>query len=284
VLPAMVRDALSEAGLAFADLAAIAATAGPGLIGGLLVGTGYAKGAAIASGVPYLAINHLEAHALTARLPGLEAGGVAFPFLLLLVSGGHSQFVAVEGVGQYRRLGSTLDDAAGEAFDKTAKLLGLGYPGGPAVETAARGGQPRFGLPKPLLRREGCDFSFSGLKTAVAQLVAGYGDGALPIDLVADVAASFQGAMADVFGDRLEHALGMMAEATAVVAAGGVAANLLLRARLAEVAGLAGKRLIAPPLRLCGDNAVMVAWAGIERLRAGLTYDLAAPCKPRWPL
>jgi N6-L-threonylcarbamoyladenine synthase len=284
VLPAMVRDAMGEAGVGFSDLAAIAATAGPGLIGGLLVGTGYAKGAAIASGLPYLAINHLEAHALSARLPGLEAGSAALPFLLLLVSGGHSQFLAVEGVGRYRRLGATLDDAAGEAFDKTAKLLGLGYPGGPAVETAARAGQPRFGLPRPLLRREGCDFSFSGLKTAVAQLVAGYGDGALPMDLVADVAASFQGAMADVFGDRLEHALAMMPKASAVVVAGGVAANLLLRARLAEVAALAGKRLIAPPLRLCGDNAVMVAWAGIERLRAGFVDGLDAACRPRWPL
>jgi len=282
VLPALVRDAMDEAGVEFADLAAIAATAGPGLIGGLLVGTGYAKGAALASGLPYLAINHLEAHALSARLPSL--GGVEFPFLLLLVSGGHSQFVAVEGVGKYRRLGSTLDDAAGEAFDKTAKLLGLAYPGGPAVEAIAAEGVARFDLPRPLLKREGCDFSFSGLKTAVAQLCAGFPTGALPRALVADVAASFQSAMADVFGDRLEHALKMMPEASAVVVAGGVAANFLLRARLAEVAGRADKKLIAPPLRLCTDNAVMVAWAGIERLQAGLVDDLAAPCKPRWPL
>jgi N6-L-threonylcarbamoyladenine synthase len=281
VLPGMVMAALRQAGVGFSDLAAIAATAGPGLIGGLLVGTGYAKGAAIASGVPYLAINHLEAHALTARLPSV--GPVDFPFLLLLVSGGHSQFLAVEGVGKYRRLGSTLDDAAGEAFDKTAKLLGLVYPGGPAIEAAAGEGVARFGLPRPLLGRAGCDFSFSGLKTAVAQLVAGL-QGALPKELVADVAASFQAAVGDVFADRLSHALGMMPEASAVVVAGGVASNLLLRARLAEVAAGAGLGLVAPPLRLCTDNAVMVAWAGIERLRVGLVDDLTAGCRPRWPL
>jgi N6-L-threonylcarbamoyladenine synthase len=284
VLPALVRDAMGAAGVGFADLAAIAATAGPGLIGGLLVGTGFAKGAAIASGVPYLAINHLEAHALTARLPGLAGEAVEFPFLLLLVSGGHSQFVAVEGVGKYRRLGSTLDDAAGEAFDKTAKLLGLAYPGGPAVEAAARDGVARFALPRPMLRRAGCDFSFSGLKTAVAQLVAGYGDGALPRQLVADIAASFQSVMCDVFADRLDHALNMFPRAGAVVVAGGVAANLLLRGRLADVAAAGGKKLVAPPLRLCTDNAVMVAWAGIERLRAGLVDGLDSACRPRWPL
>jgi N6-L-threonylcarbamoyladenine synthase len=284
VLGALVREALGEAGVGFADLAAIAATAGPGLIGGLLVGTGFAKGAAMAARVPYLAINHLEAHALTARLPGLAAAPVEFPFLVLLVSGGHSQFVAVEGVGRYRRLGSTLDDAAGEAFDKTAKLLGLAYPGGPALEAIAGEGVARFDLPRPLLRREGCDFSFSGLKTAVAQLVAGYGAGALPRQVAADVAASFQAAVADIFADRLEHALDMFPEASAVVVAGGVAANALLRARVAEVASGRGKELVAPPLRLCTDNAVMVAWAGIERLREGLVDGLDAPCKPRWPL
>jgi N6-L-threonylcarbamoyladenine synthase len=266
-LPALVRDAMAEAGVGFSDLAAIAATAGPGLI---------------ASGVPYLAINHLEAHALTATLPSV--GGAKFPFLLLLVSGGHSQFLAVEGVGKYRRLGTTLDDAAGEAFDKTAKLLGLGYPGGPAIEAAAAGGMARFGLPRPLLGRTGCDFSFSGLKTAVAQLVAGYGEGALPKELVADVAASFQAAVGDVFADRLAHALGMMPETSAVVVAGGVASNFSLRARLSDVAAGAGLRLVAPPLRLCTDNAVMVAWAGLERLRVGLVDGLDAPCKPRWPL
>jgi N6-L-threonylcarbamoyladenine synthase len=280
----MVAAVLARAGVGFGELAAIAATAGPGLIGGLLVGTGFAKGAALASGVPYLAINHLEAHALTARLPGVAAAAQNFPFLLLLVSGGHCQFVAVEGVGRYRRLGSTLDDAVGEAFDKTAKLLGLGYPGGPALEALARQGVARFELPRPLFGRAGCDFSFSGLKTAVAQLVAGYGDGALPLAVAADIAASFQGAVADIIADRLGHALAMLPEATSVVMAGGVAANLAIRARVSEVAVAAGKVLVAPPLRLCGDNAVMVAWAGIERLREGFVSALDAPCRPRWPL
>ncbi|HQT62999.1 MAG TPA: tRNA (adenosine(37)-N6)-threonylcarbamoyltransferase complex transferase subunit TsaD [Acidocella sp.] len=280
----LVQDALREAGLGFADLAAIAATAGPGLIGGLLVGTGYAKGAALASGVKYLAVNHLEAHALTARLPGLAAAQPSFPYLLLLVSGGHCQCVAVEGVGKYRRLGTTLDDAVGEAFDKTAKLLGLPYPGGPALEAIARDGVARFELPRPMRGREGCDFSFSGLKTAVAQLVAGYGEGALPRQDAADIAASFQNAVADIMADRLGHALAMLPGATAVVIAGGVASNQAIRVRLADVAGAAGKILVAPPLRLCTDNAVMVAWAGIERLQAGHESLLSAPCRPRWPL
>jgi N6-L-threonylcarbamoyladenine synthase len=280
----MVARVLSEAGLGFGDLAAIAATAGPGLIGGLLVGTGFAKGAALASGVPYLAVNHLEAHALTARLPGLADKRPEFPFLLLLVSGGHCQFVAVDGVGRYRRLGSTLDDAVGEAFDKTAKLLGLGYPGGPALEALAAEGQARFELPRPLLGRAGCDFSFSGLKTAVAQLVAGYGEGALPRAEAADIAASFQAAVADIMADRLGHAVAMLPEASALVIAGGVAANQAIRTHLHGVAAGLGKVLIAPPLRLCGDNAVMVAWAGIERLAAGFTSGLDAPCRPRWPL
>lgn len=284
-LDAMVRDALREAGLAFSGLAAIAATAGPGLIGGLLVGTGYAKGAAIAAGVPYLAINHLEAHGLTARLPGLADTQPAFPYLLLLLSGGHSQCVAVEGVGRYRLLGSTLDDAVGEAFDKSAKLLGLPYPGGPALEACARGGDPAaVPLPRPLLHREGCDFSFSGLKTAVAQLIAAEPPGPLPRRRAADIAAGFQAAVTDILGNRLEHALAMCPDASAIIIAGGVAANAAIRARLALIAAAAGKPLIAPPLRLCTDNAVMVAWAGIERLNAGFSSTLAAPCKPRWPL
>ena len=284
-LAPMVADAMREAKTGFADLAAIAATAGPGLIGGLIIGSGFAKGAALASGKPYLAINHLEAHALTARLPGLSPNPPDFPYLLLLVSGGHCQCVAVLGVGKYRRLGSTLDDAVGEAFDKTAKLLGLPYPGGPSLEAIAAAGDPKaFDLPRPLLRREGCDFSFSGLKTAVAQLVAGYGSGALPRQFVADVAASFQAAVGDIMADRLGHALAMLPEASSVIIAGGVAANLSLRARLAAVTAERGKRLIAPPQRLCTDNAVMVAWAGIERLRLGISDPLSTPCRPRWPL
>jgi N6-L-threonylcarbamoyladenine synthase len=286
VLDAMVKDALREAGLGFANLGAIAATAGPGLIGGLLVGTGYAKGAALAAGKPYLAINHLEAHALTARLPGVSLVQPEFPYLLLLLSGGHSQCVAVEGVGRYRLLGTTLDDAVGEAFDKTAKLLGLPYPGGPALEAMARDGNAdAVPLPRPLLHRAGCDFSFSGLKTAVAQLIAAALPGALPRARVADIAASFQAAVTDILGNRLDHALALCPDASAIVVAGGVAANSAIRARLGEVAAGRGKTLIAPPLRLCTDNAVMVAWAGLERLREGMTADtLAAPCKPRWPL
>ena len=282
-LDAIVRQALRQAGVEFKNLAAIAATAGPGLIGGLLVGTGYAKGAALAAGVPYLAINHLEAHALTARLPSV--GQVEFPYLLVLLSGGHSQCVAVEGVGRYRLLGATLDDAVGEAFDKTAKLLGLPYPGGPGLEALAKEGDAKaVKLPRPLLGREGCDFSFSGLKTAIAQLLAAEPAGALPRPRAADIAASFQASVTDILGDRLTHALAMLPEAKAVIVAGGVAANLAIRARLGEVAGRAGKTLIAPPLRLCTDNAVMVAWAGIERLRLGKSSALDAPCKPRWPL
>jgi N6-L-threonylcarbamoyladenine synthase len=280
----LVGEVMGEAGVGFGDLAAVAATAGPGLIGGLLVGTGFAKGAAIAARAPYLAINHLEAHALTARLPEISTGAVDFPFLVLLVSGGHCQFLVVEGVGTYRRLGTTLDDAVGEAFDKTAKLLGLAYPGGPALEAIAKEGVARFDLPRPLLRRSGCDFSFSGLKTAVAQLVAGYGAGALPRRDVADLAASFQAAVAEVFEDRLDHALHLAPGVNAVVVAGGVAANLALRASLLAVAQTHGKMFVAPPLRLCGDNAVMVAWAGIERLNAGFVSGLDAACRPRWPL
>jgi N6-L-threonylcarbamoyladenine synthase len=284
-LPALVADALREANLTFADLAAIAATAGPGLIGGLLVGTGYAKGAAIAAGKPYLAINHLEAHALTARLPGLTPSPPAFPYLLLLLSGGHSQCIAVEGIGAYRQLGTTLDDAAGEAFDKTAKLLGLPYPGGPALETLARAGDPgSFPLPRPLLHRPGCDFSFSGLKTAVAQLIVAQPPGPLPHALAANIAASFQAAVTDILADRLTHALALLPAAACVVAAGGVAANAAIRARLTAVAAQHNKPFIAPPLRLCTDNAVMVAWAALERLNAGLSDNLAAPCRPRWPL
>lgn len=281
----LVAAALAEAGVGFKDLGGIAATAGPGLIGGLLVGTGFAKGAALAACVPYLAINHLEAHALTARLPGVSAAKVGFPYLLLLLSGGHCQCVAVDGVGRYRRLGETLDDAVGEAFDKVAKLLGLPYPGGPALEVISKEGNDiSFNLPRPLLGRSGCDFSFSGLKTAVAQLVAAQGDGPLSRQMVADIAASFQAAVTDVLADRLGHALAMLPEATAVVVAGGVAANATIRARLTAVAAATGRPMIAPPQRLCTDNAVMVAWAGIERLRLGLVDGLDAPCRPRWPL
>ena len=288
VLPALVADVMRRAGTGFADLAAIAATTGPGLIGGLIVGSGFAKGVALARNLPFIAINHLEAHALTARLPGLTAGGAPFPYLLLLLSGGHCQCVAVEGVGHYRRLGGTIDDAIGEAFDKVAKLLGLGWPGGPALERLAATGDPsRFPLPRPLFGRPGCDFSFSGLKTAVATLLATYPAGPLPAQDAADIAASFQSAVAAVLADRAAHAMTQFAQTHSpglLVVAGGVAANAALRAALDTASAAQGFRLIAPPLRLCTDNAVMVAWAGIERLRLGLVDSLDAAPRPRWPL
>ncbi|MEX0922266.1 MAG: tRNA (adenosine(37)-N6)-threonylcarbamoyltransferase complex transferase subunit TsaD [Rhodovibrionaceae bacterium] len=280
----LIAEALSEAGLGFAALDGVAATAGPGLIGGVMVGAVTAKAIAAARGLPFLAINHLEGHALTARLdPGLD-----FPYLLLLVSGGHCQLLAVEGVGRYRRYGGTIDDAAGEAFDKTAKLLGLGYPGGPALERAAKAGDAaRFALPRPMKGREGCDFSFSGLKTAVRQRTA-----ELPQPLSdsdkADMAAAFQAAVGEVLADRAVNALRRFRAETGqpgpLVVAGGVAANQALRQILSALAEEQGTALIAPPLGLCTDNAAMIAWAGLERLRLGETSPLDARARPRWPL
>ncbi|WP_342628959.1 tRNA (adenosine(37)-N6)-threonylcarbamoyltransferase complex transferase subunit TsaD [Nguyenibacter vanlangensis] len=290
-LPALVRRTLDDAGMRATDIGAVAASTGPGLIGGLIVGAGLAKGLAVALDRPFVAVNHIEAHALTARLPGLVPGGAAFPYLLLLVSGGHCQCIAVEGVGRYRRLGGTIDDAAGEAFDKVAKMLGLGWPGGPAVEALAREGDPApWPLPRPLLGRPGCDFSFSGLKTAVAQKLAPFAGDALPRAAAAGIAASFQDAVADIVADRVAHALEMMPQATLLVAAGGVAANGALRARLTALADAHGLPFAAPPLRLCTDNAVMVGWAAIETIRAcralGLPagQDLDLLPRPRWPL
>ncbi len=284
-LPGLVARIITEAGAAYSALGGVAATGGPGLIGGLIVASSMAKGIALAHGLPYVAVNHLEAHALTARLPGLVEGGAPFPYLLLLVSGGHCQCVRVDAVGTYRRLGGTVDDAVGEAFDKVAKLLGLGWPGGPALERLAAGGDPkRFPFPRPMKGRSGCDFSFSGLKTAVAQEVARHGEGALPAPLAADVAAGFQRAVVEVMADRASHAMAMAPEAKLLVVAGGVAANTAIRTALTEVAAARGTRLVAPPIRLCTDNAVMVAWAGIERLRLGLTDGLDFAPRPRWPL
>lgn len=290
-LPRLIGQVLDQAGLAPADLDAVAASTGPGLIGGLIVGSQLAKGMALASGRAFLAINHLEAHALTARLPGLVADGAAFPYLLLLISGGHCQCIAVLGLGQYVRLGGTVDDAAGEAFDKVAKLLGLPWPGGPALERLAAAGNPAaFAFPRPMLGRQGCDFSFSGLKTAVAQAVAraSPAQAALPEMLAADIAASFQAAVAEVLADRAGHAMAAMRarapQARLLVVAGGVAANQAVRAALADAAAAAGFALAVPPVRLCTDNAVMVAWAGIERRRAGLADGLDVAPRPRWPL
>jgi len=283
----LVEGAMREAGLDFADLDGIAATAGPGLIGGVFVGVMTAKAIALAWDKPFLAVNHLEGHALTARL----SDNLDFPYLLLLVSGGHCQLLAVEDVGRYRRLGGTIDDAVGEAFDKTAKLLGLPYPGGPAVEKlAARGDPAAVDLPRPMLGRPGLDFSFSGLKTAVRQAAgkAGVLEGAGDDRARADIAASFQAAIGDVLAERCARALDVFqkeyGQPGPLVVAGGVAANRNLRARLESVAAAAGTRLIAPPPKLCTDNAAMIAWAGVERLARGLTDPLDFAARPRWPL
>ena len=277
-LDGLVAQALDEAGIGLADLDAIAATGGPGLIGGVMVGVMTAKALAFAHDKPFIAVNHLEGHALSVRL----TEPVGFPYLLLLVSGGHCQLLTVRGPGDFTRLGTTIDDAAGECFDKTAKLLGLGFPGGPAVERAAEGGDPRrFALPRPMWRKPGCDFSFSGLKTAVRQTVE-----KLPADdprAVADLCASFQRTVGDVFADRCANALALAPSSTLVVA-GGVAANVYLRGRLEEVAAAHGARLVAPPVRLCTDNGAMIAWAGVERLRLGQVDALDFRPRPRWPL
>lgn len=274
----LVAQALDEAGMDLADLDAIAATGGPGLIGGVMVGVMTAKALAFAHDKPFIAVNHLEGHALSVRL----TEPVEFPYLLLLVSGGHCQLLTVRGPGDFTRLGTTIDDAAGECFDKTAKLLGLGFPGGPAVEKAAVGGDPkRFALPRPMWRKPGCDFSFSGLKTAVRQTVE-----KLPADdprAVADLCASFQRTVGDVFADRCANALARAPSPTLVVA-GGVAANVYLRGRLEEVAAAHGAKLVAPPVWLCTDNGAMIAWAGVERLRLGQVDALDFRPRPRWPL
>jgi N6-L-threonylcarbamoyladenine synthase len=282
-LDALTSRAVSEAGIAWGEIDAVAAAAGPGLVGGLVVGTTMAKGIAWALGKPFLAVNHLEGHALTVRM----TAEVDFPFLLLLVSGGHCQLLVAEGVGRYRRLGTTLDDAAGEAFDKAAKLLGLGYPGGPAIEAAAKGGDPsRFALPRPLLGRSGCDFSFSGLKTAVRRIVEGRPR--LTWRDASDLAAAVEAAICDALCDRTENAIAWFRHhyrhGRCLVVAGGVAANRRLRSRLRALAAANGLILQAPSPDLCTDNAAMIAWAGLERLRLGLIDGLDAAPRPRWPL
>jgi N6-L-threonylcarbamoyladenine synthase len=275
-LPGLVEQVLEEAGIELADVDAIAATAGPGLIGGVLVGLVTAKGLALASGKPLVALNHLEGHALS---PMLTAPDLQFPYLLLLVSGGHCQLLLVEGVGAYRRLATTIDDAAGEAFDKTAKLLGLGYPGGPAVERAALTGDPRaVPLPRPLVGTAEPHFSFAGLKSAVLRAVtAGQ-------HKPEDIAASFQQAVVDCLVDRTARALAAAPGATALVVAGGVAANNAVRGALTALAEKHGLPFVAPPLWLCTDNAAMIAWAGALRFEAGLVDPLDAPARARWPL
>ena len=277
-LDGLVTDALAEAKLGLGDLDGIAATGGPGLIGGVMVGVMTAKAMAFAHDKPFLAVNHLEGHALSVRL----TEEVTFPYLLLLVSGGHCQLLTVRGPGDFTRLGTTIDDAVGECFDKTAKLLGLGFPGGPAVEKAAQGGDvQRFALPRPMWRKTGCNFSFSGLKTAVRQAVEKLPAG--EPKAIADLCASFQRTVGDVLADRCANALAL-APASTLVVAGGVAANLYLRGRLETLAAQHGARLVAPPVRLCTDNGAMIAWAGLERLRLGRTDPLDFRPRPRWPL
>ena len=283
-LDSLIARALKEAGIGFSELDGVAATAGPGLIGAVMVGLMTGKAIAVVCRVPLIAVNHLEGHALSARL----IADVDFPYLLLLVSGGHCQLLIVEGVGKFHRLGTTIDDAAGEAFDKVAKLIGLPYPGGPAIERAARQGDPRrFALPRPLHGRPGCDFSFAGLKTAVLHVVERLTNPLSPRDQ-ADVAAAFQAAVADVMIDRAANAIRIFKaaapRASTLVVAGGVAANTLLRERLKSLAEANGLGLLAPPLRLCTDNAAMIAWTGVERLRLGLTDGLDASPRARWPL
>jgi N6-L-threonylcarbamoyladenine synthase len=274
--------ALTEAGVGFEDLTGVAATAGPGLVGGVMVGLSFGKAVALARGLPLVAVNHLEGHAVSARL----AAEVAYPFLLLLVSGGHCQLLAVEGVGACRRLGSTIDDAAGEAFDKIAKTLGLPYPGGPALEAlAATGDAARFELPRMLLGRKDCDFSFSGLKTAAARIAE-----RLTTDTErADLAAAVQAAIANQLAERSDRAMAAYAaahdgEALRFVVAGGVAANQAVRTRLQATAQGRGFSFTAPPLAYCTDNAAMIALAGAERLALGISDPLDAAARPRWPL
>jgi N6-L-threonylcarbamoyladenine synthase len=284
LLDAAIKQAIAEAGLQFDAIDAVAAAAGPGLVGGLIVGVTTGKAIALGLGVPFIAVNHLEAHALTAGL----TDGLDFPYLLLLVSGGHTQLLIVKDVGAYQRLGTTLDDALGEAFDKAAKLLGLGYPGGPEVERAASRGRAHVALPRPMLGRSELHFSLAGLKTALRH--AALERAPLSEQDVADLCASFQEAVADIVADRTSRGLEIYAEnlgseaQKVLVVAGGVAANQRLKAALEQVARAHSFRLIVPPPALCTDNAAMIAWAGAMRLSRGLGDDLSAPARARWPL
>jgi N6-L-threonylcarbamoyladenine synthase len=283
ILDDIVRRAMKVAGVGFSQLDGIAAAAGPGLIGGVIVGLTTAKSIALVTGKPLLAVNHLEAHALTIRL----THRIGFPYLLLLVSGGHTQLISVEDVGRYRYIGGTVDDAIGEAFDKTAKMLGLPYPGGPEVERHAMTGDPtRFALPRPMIGRPEPNFSLSGLKTAIrveAEAIA-----PLSNNDIADLCASFQAAIVDIVVDRIRVALGSLRNTAwkprALVVAGGVGANRTIRGALQAVAMDAGTPLMLPPPELCTDNGAMIAWAGIERLARGMTDELTTSPKSRWPL
>ncbi|NEX95206.1 tRNA (adenosine(37)-N6)-threonylcarbamoyltransferase complex transferase subunit TsaD [Caulobacter sp. 17J65-9] len=277
----IVREAMREAGVGFDGLDGVAATAGPGLVGGVMVGLSFGKAVALAAGKPLIAVNHLEGHAVSARL-GAKAD---YPFLLLLVSGGHCQLLSVEGVGLCKRYGSTIDDAAGEAFDKIAKALGLPYPGGPHLEKLAESGDPsRFPLPRALLGHQGCDFSFSGLKTAAARVA----QAEVKTDQDrADLCASVQAAIARQLAERSDRAMARYAAHhphRLFVVAGGVAANRTVRRVLEETAAARGFAFVAPPLKYCTDNAAMIALAGAERLAEGLVSGLDVAARPRWPL
>jgi len=284
-MDSLITQALEEANCGFGDISAVAATAGPGLIGGVMVGMMTGKAIAAAKNIPFIGVNHLEGHALTVRMTD-KAG---FPYLLLLVSGGHCQILVVKDVGDYQRLGTTIDDAAGEAFDKTAKLLGLGYPGGPAVEAAARlGDDARFKLPRPLKGKPGCNFSFSGLKTAVRREVEKKGAAITRQDMY-DLAASFQKALCDSILDRMNQAMDLYLEQYPehhhmLVVAGGVAANNALKSSLKQLCVQKNFAILVPPPGLCTDNGAMIAWAGVERLRLGLCDGLDLPARARWPL
>lgn len=290
-LDTQIRRVMADTGLGFAELDAIAVTAGPGLIGGVLVGALTAKAIALVHKLPIIAVNHLEGHALTPRLSNPD---VQFPFLLLLVSGGHCQILTVRGLGHYERLGATIDDAVGEAFDKTAKLMGLGYPGGPAVEKMAAAcrdpaaARQRFNLPRPLVGQDSCDFSFSGLKTAVRRAIEGLPAGDIAHADSADLCRAFQDTVGDIVCDRVTRAIGRYLQdnppAPVLVVSGGVAANASLRARLQEVCARHKLAFAAPPMALCTDNAAMIAWAGVERLRQGLTDAPDFAIRARWPL
>jgi len=290
-LHTLIKAAMDEAGLSFAELDGVAATCGPGLIGGVMVGMMAGKAIAAAHDLPFIAINHLEAHALTPRL----TDNVPFPYLLLLVSGGHTQILVAEDVGVYKRLGTTIDDAAGECFDKAAKMMGLPYPGGPNLERIAatcldrNAAALRFPLPRPMKGRDDCDFSFSGLKTAVRNHIDALPPGELNRDDMAMLAASFESAVCDIVTDRMARAIDLYLKryqpaTPSMVVSGGVAANLSLRAALENLAAHHGLTSVAPPLKLCSDNAAMIAWAGIEHLSRGRRDGLDFAARPRWPL
>lgn len=287
----IVSSCVQRAGVQLQDIDAIAASAGPGLIGGVVVGVMTAKSLALALNKPFIAVNHLEGHALCARI----AHDIQFPYLLLLVSGGHCQILVVKNVGEYERLGTTIDDAAGEAFDKVAKMLRLGYPGGPMIEKlAATGNDSRFTLPRPLLGSNDCNLSFSGLKTAVRKIIESYSpDGIvehaiLPKQDVSDICACFQMTATDCLVRKLEKAIKYFKqkypEGQHIVVSGGVASNTYLRGKLKELSNNYNLEFAAPPIRFCTDNGVMVAWAGLERFRQGLVDSLDFKPRPRWPL